>query len=50
MDRLNCNMDGEMTQRFSSLQKLIYICFDQMIWFDGKVEYGYSGTTEDMKI
>ena len=44
-------MDREMTQMFSFWQKLIYICFDQMSWFDKKVQYSYTAAMiEDMKL
>ena len=38
-----------MTKKFYFWQKLVYICFDQMIWFDKKFQYGYSDLIEDMK-
>ena len=39
-----------MAERFRFWQKLIYTCFDLIIWFDKKVQYGYLDMTGDIKV
>ena len=32
------------------LAEIDFISFEQLIWFDQKVQYGYSDVTEDTKV